>query len=162
MPSAVTSGVMRAFALLPPRARSGAYATRSTITPSAPARSMAPKVPATPAKSGALSPPRAAMRKRPAYAPIMKTSLCAKLMSFRMPYTIVYPRATRAIIDPWASPVTRALAIFSSIAATIARVGAAYLPFSGAPAEGAGGEAGAVSGAGSGAGLWPLSCTVEK
>src|SRR5580693_2523071 len=58
----------------------------------------------------------------------MKTSLCAKLMSFRMPYTIVYPRATRAIIDPWASPVTRALAIFCSIAATIPRPGVRGYP----------------------------------
>src|SRR3954451_18800930 len=41
-------------------------------------------------------------------APIMKTSPCAKLMISTMPYTIVYPRAMRAISDPLAMPITTA------------------------------------------------------
>jgi hypothetical protein len=46
---------------------------------------MAPRVPNTPATMGACSPPSATMRKKPKKAPIMNTSLCAKLMSFKMP-----------------------------------------------------------------------------
>src|SRR5580693_916261 len=96
---------------------------RSTSTPRAPARAIAPRVPATPARSGWAWPPKAPMRKKPAKAPIMNTSLWAKLMSLRMPYTIVYPRATSAIIDPCASPVTSAFAIFISIGGTSSRSG---------------------------------------
>ncbi|KAF5043307.1 hypothetical protein DSECCO2_503640 [anaerobic digester metagenome] len=35
-------------------------------------------------------------RNNPTYAPTIKTSPWAKLINFKMPYTIVYPRAIRA------------------------------------------------------------------
>jgi len=58
---------------------------RSTSMPSSPANAIATSVPQTPAKSGASFPPNPVMANSPTNAAIMKTSLCAKLMSFKMP-----------------------------------------------------------------------------
>jgi hypothetical protein len=58
-------------------------------------------------------------------------------MSFRMPYTIEYPSATRAIIDPCATPVTIALKSFSTTPETIHEARFARSHFGAADAEGA-------------------------
>jgi hypothetical protein len=55
------------------------------MTPSKPASTIDAKVPAMPDTIGACSAPKIAIRKKPEKADIMKTSLWAKLMSFRMP-----------------------------------------------------------------------------
>ena len=83
MPRAVTSGATRLASL--PRRRRGAYAKRSTSTPSKPASTIDASVPATPATIGDCSAPKNEIKKKPEKADIMKTSLWAKLMSFRMP-----------------------------------------------------------------------------
>jgi hypothetical protein len=93
-PSALMSGAMRGAR------RSGRYANRSIATPRNPQPTIAASNMRTiriqTATLGSCAPPSQPRTPQPMNAPTMSTSPCARLSSFRIPYTIENPSATSA------------------------------------------------------------------